>query len=221
MIACGIIFPMKRALASLISTCLIAGLVVAGDYVIKNVVVRPIETYPLRMSLDNITIAAEPYLTDEQSFTAFDVKDLNSRGYFPIHVIIQNSSRHYLALSTRNIVLEWESGLQLYTTPATLVVQDVVKGSLLARLPRIQSNDRAASARKGSPLADFTAKELTNRGIEAGTVSHGFLFFYSRALKKDQFSGARLVIPTISLEDAQQQLGPFRIPLNPPLRQDD
>lgn len=196
---------------------LLAVLAMAGDYVIKNVIVRPIDTYPLKVTLDNVTIAADPYLTDEKSFTAFDVKDLNSRGYFPIHVIIQNSSHHYLALSTRNIVLEWESGLRLYTTPATLVVQDVVKGSLLAKLPRIKSGDQATSARKGSPLADFTSKELTNRGIEAGALSHGFLFFYSRTLKKEQFSGARLVIPALSTEDTKEQLGPFGILMSAPV----
>src|SRR5450759_3421232 len=94
----------------------------AGDYQIKNVQVMPIESYPARVAAGAVTIAADPYPTDERSFSAFDVKDLNSHGYFPVHVIIQNSSPNYITIRTRNIVLVTSAGQEFYTTPATIVV---------------------------------------------------------------------------------------------------
>jgi len=92
------------------------------DYQVKTVKVLPIESYPARATVQGITIAADPYPTDEKSFTAFDVKDLNTRGYYPVHVIIKNSTENFLSLKTRNVVLVTATGQELYTTSATVVV---------------------------------------------------------------------------------------------------
>ncbi len=45
------------------------------NYFIKEVVLRPVEAYPLQATTGGITVAIQPYLTDEESYTAFDVKD--------------------------------------------------------------------------------------------------------------------------------------------------
>jgi len=97
----------------------------AADYRIKVVEVRPMESYPARVSVDGITIAANPYSTDAESAVAFDVKNLNSRGYFPVHVIIKNETSYYLTIRTRNVLLFTPEGEQLYATPAAIVVDSV------------------------------------------------------------------------------------------------
>ena len=186
------------------------------DYQIKIVRVLPVESYPNRVTEGLVTIAVDPYPTDEKSFTAFDVKDLNSRGYFPVHVIIQNSSPNYLTIRTRNVKLLAASGKEFYTTPATIVVQDVIKASLVSKLPKMRSRDASVSTKAGSPLSDFTGKELINRGIEPGTVADGFLFFFTPEPKKTFFSGAKLLIPQIMDEGSQKALSPFTIPLDAP-----
>jgi len=188
----------------------------ALDYQIKIVRVLPVESYPNRVTEGLVTIAVDPYPNDEKSFTAFDVKDLNSRGYFPVHVIIQNSSPNYLTIRTRNVKLLAASGQEFYTTPATIVVQDVIKASLVSKLPKMKSRDASVSTKAGSPLSDFTGKELTNRGIEPGTVTDGFMFFFTPEPKKTFFSGAKLLIPQIMDEGSQKALGPFTIPLDAP-----
>lgn len=185
-----------------------------ADYQIKTVKVLPIESYPARITLGGVTIAADPYGTDERCFTVFDVKDLNSRGYFLVHVIIQNSSPNYVSIRTQNIVLITRSEQQLYTTPATIVVQDVIKGSLLSKLPKMKSRDPTTSTKAGSPLVDFTSKELTNRQIEPGTVSDGFVFFFIAKPKKDSFTGSVISIPQVIEEGTRKALGPFNIPLD-------
>ena len=187
----------------------------AGDYVIKKIQVLPIESYPARVSVGAITIAADPYPTDERSATAFDVKDLNSRGYFPLHIIIQNSSPSFVTIRTRNIVLEIEGGQKLYTTPATIVVEDVIKAGFVSKLPKMKSHDQSTSTKTGSPLVDFTTKELTNRQIEPGTVSDGFIFFFTSETKKNLFAGSKLFIPELIDEGSRRDVGPFSIPLDP------
>jgi hypothetical protein len=203
----------------LIAICLLwtVGMAPAFDYQIKTVQVMPIESYPAKVSIGAVTIAADPYPNDDKSFTAFDIKDLNSKGYFPVHVIIQNSSPNFITLKIRNVVLVTEGGQELYTTSATLVVQDVVKGGLISKLPKMKSHDQATSTKTGSPLLDFTAKELSNRQIEPGTVSAGFIFFFSPEPKKPFFNGSTLMIPQLIDEGSRKTLGPFTIPLDPAL----
>ncbi len=181
----------------------------ASDYQIKTVNVLPVESYPARKELAGVTVAADPYSTDEKSFTAFDVKRLNSRGYFPVHVIIKNSTSKFLSIKTRNIVLVTSSGQKFYTTPATLVVDDVIKSGLLLKTPK-----KPKTKNSGSPLSDFTNKELANRILDPSTVSDGFLFFFTPNPQTNLFAGSSLYIPQIEEEGTRNQLGPFLIPLD-------
>jgi hypothetical protein len=191
----------------------------ASDYEIKVVNVLPIESYPARTTLGGVTIAADPYATNEKSFSAFDVRNINSRGYFPLHVIIQNASKEFLTIRTRNVLLITAAGQQLYTTPATVVVEDVVRAGLVSKIPKIKkSQDPATSTKSGSPLSDFTTKELTNRLVDPGTVSDGFLFFFTPDSKSNLFAGSTLYIPKLEEEGTRKSLGPFSIPLDPALK---
>jgi hypothetical protein len=192
-------------------------LLLASDYEVKTVKVLPVESYPARAMLGGVTIAADPYSTNERSFSAFDVKNLNSRGYFPVHVIIWNGSQDFLTIRTRNVILITASGQQLYTTPATVVVEDVIKASLVSKLPKMKSHDLSTSTKAGSPLADFTTKELTNRLVDPGTATDGFLFFFTTEPKKNLFAGSTLYIPKLEAEGSHKALGPFSIPLDPAL----
>jgi hypothetical protein len=183
----------------------------ASDYQIKTVNVLPIESYPARKELAGVTVAADPYPTDEKSFTAFDVKRLNSRGYFPVHVIIKNDTSKFMSIQTRNVVLVTSSGQKLYTTSATLVVDDVIKSGLVLKAPK-----KSKLKNSGSPLTDFTNKELANRTIDPATVSDGFLFFFfAPNLQSNPFVGSSLYIPQIVEEGTRNQVGPFLIPLDP------
>ena len=189
----------------------------AADYRIKTVKIEPIESYPARTAIGDVTIAADPYPNDEKSYTAFDVKKLNSRGYFPLHVIIHNSSRDFLKVATRNIILVTSSGQHLYTTPSTVLVDDVIGKGFGSRIPIVGSEDLSISAKPGSPLSDFAAKELTNRVVDPGAVSDGFLFFFTDEPKKNLFAGSTLYIPKLEAEGTGKSLGPFSIPLDPAL----
>lgn len=189
-----------------------------SDYQVKTVAVQPIESYPARMELGGVTIAADPYGEDNKSFTAFDVKNLNSRGYYPVHIIIRNASTSFLNVRTRNVVLITSTGKQLYTTPATVVVEDVVRAGLVSKLPKMKSHDQTTSIKVGSPLSDFTSKELTNRLVDPETVADGFLFFFTPEPKNDFFAGSTLYIPKLEEEGTRKALGPFSIPLDPALK---
>ena len=173
----------------------------AADYVIKTVKVQPVDTYPARIAVGGITVAADPYATDERSYTAFDFKNLNTRGYHPVHLIIQNSTKDYLTIRTRNIVLVDAGGTELYASSAAVVVNDLFKGDL--------------SYKRGSPFSDFSAKELTSGRIDPNGVVAGFLFFYIPQAKGHALAGSKIVIPELVNDSTRQPIGPFVIPLDP------
>jgi len=184
----------------------------AADYKIKIVEVQPIESYPARTEAGGITIAANPYSTDKESFTAFDVKNLNSRGFFPIHVIIKNETSSYLTIRTRNVLLFTPDGEQLYSTPAAIVVDNLSRAGLTKKEP--SKSDEPEASQKVSPLVDFTSKELVVASIDPGAVVDGFLFFYTEKRKKNIFAGSSLYIPRLEEEGTKKPFGPFTIRLD-------
>jgi hypothetical protein len=199
--------------------CIVCGILplTAADYVVKTVKIEPIESYAARTTVGAITIAADPYSMDEKSYSAFDVKKLNSRGYFPVHVIIQNASNEFLIVRTRNILLITSSGEQLYTTPITVLLEDLFKADSIDKLSQSESSESSKKAKAGTPLSDFTTKDLTNKLINPGEVSSGFLFFINPDPKQNIFTGSTLFIPKIEEEGTRKSIGPFSIPLDPAL----
>jgi hypothetical protein len=193
-----------------------AALLAASDYKMRTVKVLPFESYPARITVDGITVAADPYDTDEKSYKAFYVKTMNSQGYYPVHVIIQNTSQYFLLVRTRNVVLITESAQQVFTIPAAVVAGDLFKGTSLDKLSDA-ARVAPASRKLGTPLADFTEKDLTNKLLEPGKVSDGFIFFFNPDPKKNLFAGSTLFIPKLEEEGTHKSIGPFSIPLNPAL----
>ena len=179
---------------------------------VKVVEVMPIESYPAQASVDGVTIAANPYSTDAESATVFDVRNLNSRGFFPVHIIIKNETSSHLTISTRNVLLFTPEGEQLYSTPAAIVVDNLSRAGLTRREPA-RSDDPNASNRV-SPLMDFTSKELVAASIDPGAVVDGFLFFFTEKRKTNILAGSSLYIPRLEEEGTKKPFGPFTIRLD-------
>ena len=183
----------------------------AGDN-IKSVELRPIESYPAQASVDGVTIAATPYSTDAESATVFDVRNLNSRGFFPVHVVIKNETSSHLTISTRNVLLFTPDGDQLYSTPAAIVVDNISRAGLTRREPAQGTSNRI------SPLMNFTGKELVTASIDPGGKVDGFLFFFTDNRRRNLLAGSSLYIPRVEEEGTKKPFGPFTIRLDQALK---
>ena len=189
-----------KSLMSIILIALFGVSLPASDYRIKKVNVLPIDSYPARTDLGGVTIAADPYYTNRKSFSAFDTRHLNSRGYFPINLVIKNDSSLFLKIRTRKIILLTATGQQLYTTPAAVVVDDVFKDGLNIKPNYNGDQDELSHPNAGTPLSDFINKELATRLLEPGTVTNGFVFFFTSTPKQNLFAGSTLFIPKLEEE---------------------
>jgi hypothetical protein len=203
---------MKITIRVFLLLLLLAQATHAADYKIKIVEVKPIESYPAQASAGGVTIAIDPYSTDAKSATAFDVKNLNSRGYFPVHIIVKNETSSYLTIRTRNVLLFTPEGEQLYSTPAAIVVDNLSRAGITRKEPA--KSDNPEESQKGSPLMDFTSKELVAASIDPGAVIDGFLFFFTEKRKKNILAGSSIYIPRVEEEGTKKPFGPFTIRLD-------
>lgn len=199
-----------------ILSLLLSPLLLASEYTVKSVEILPLESYPAKMTVEGITVAVDPYPDDEKSSTAFDVDNLNSRGFFPVHVIIKNESPYYLKIRTQTILLETRLGERLYSTPAAMVIEDLIGKKYVDSMSSLRDGDRMSN-KVTSRVSDFTTKELSNTLLEPGKVRSGFLFFFSEKHKRSFFIGSKIYIPSIKEEGTDRTFGPFEILLDPAL----
>jgi hypothetical protein len=179
----------------------------SDDYRIKMVNIQPIESYPAKKEISGLTVALDPYSTNEKSFTAFDIKSLNSHGCFPLHIIIKNGTTKFLTLKTQDIYLVTNSKERRFPYPATLVVDEIIKFGLAPK-PKGKGS-------MSSPLADFTSKQLANRTIDPGAITDGFLYFPTSTPRINIFAGSIIYIPQFVDEATRTKIGPFEIPIAP------
>jgi len=188
----------------------------ASDSNTKTGEVMPIESYPAQVTVGGITIAANPYTTDAESATVFNVKNLNSRGFYPVHIIIKNNTSSHLTIRTRNVLLFTPNGEQLYSTPAAIVVDNLSRAGLTRREP--SKTDVPEASQKVSPLMVFTSRELVTESINPGGTVDGFLFFFTENRRRNPFAGSSLYIPRVEEEGTKKPFGPFTIRLDQALK---
>jgi hypothetical protein len=161
---------------------------------------KPLDSYSAHITVSGVTVAAEPFV-ELKAASAFDVRDMAKRGYYPLYVAIRNDTSDYVSISTRKVVLSTMAGQTLYTTSAAILVEDMTRGG-------------GFKGKGGSSILDsMTSKELQNGQIEPGGTVEGFLFFFTTSPRKDFFAGAKLTIPGMTSRATGRDIGPFEIPL--------
>src|SRR2546425_10272365 len=96
----------------------------------------PASSYAARQTNDKVTIAAVPYITEEQVHSAFGKLDPNRYGILPILVVIQNDSNQALRLDRIEVEYITLSRTHISPTPA----KDVPYASGHIRQPKIENS---------------------------------------------------------------------------------
>jgi len=138
--------------------------------------VRPAAEYPHRQSGEKVTVAAQPYETDEQAKQAFGKVNPWRMGVLPVLIVIQNDGPDSISLEKIRFEYELPDRTHIENTPA----QDVkyIEG---AQKPKIRPNPigRNSVSRPKSPLAEW---EIEGRAFAAkmlppGQSASGFVYF--------------------------------------------
>jgi hypothetical protein len=169
----------------------------------------PAESYPNHQTVDKITIAAVPYVTEAQAHAAFDKANPNKYGVLPILVVIANATGKALRLDLQAEFIE-PDGKHLDATPALDVT--FIGGS--KKVPRIPGSSGAPfplpRRTKGGPLdtLEITGRAFAAKLLPAGESVNGFFYFQT-----DPKPGTKLYLTGIKDAATGQDYFYYEIPL--------
>jgi len=135
------------------------------------------ETYPGHQTLDKITIAAIPYVTEEQTHIAFDKVNPNKYGVLPVLVVMDNGTGKALRLDLKAEFVAAD-GQHLDATPA----DDVIYIDGVRKPPKIFNPNPIAVAFPKEKKGPLNVWEITGHAFNAkllppGESASGFFYF--------------------------------------------
>lgn len=168
----------------------------------------PAASYPHHQTNAKVTVAAAPFITEEQAKTAFGKLNPYEYGVLPVLVVIQNDSDKAIRLDKVEAVYNGPQGDKVDATPAGDVKflrgprrPDVVPGPpVRVKVGRSKKNPLAAWEIEGRA---FAAKMLP-----AGQTASGF-FYFQTGLQR----GATLYLSGLAEAASGQELFYYEIPL--------
>lgn len=171
--------------------------------------VKPAAAYPHRQASEKVTIAVEPFETDEQARDAFGKVNPWRYGVLPVLVVMQNDGPDAIKIDRIKFAYTQPDGKVIESTPA----QDVkfIQGAQAPkRLPGqigipIKRNQK-------NPLAEWEieGRAFSARMLPAGQSTSGFVYF-----QVEQSSAAASVdISGLENPVTHKELYYFEIPLS-------
>lgn len=169
----------------------------------------PASSYAVHQTLDQITLAAMPFLSDAETATAFDRVNPNRYGVLPVLVILENGTGKALRL---NIKAEFVTadGKHIDATPP----EDVQRVGLVPKAPRVGAGPSPIplpSRGKKGPLGIF---EIEGYAFAAKLLPIGeraFGFFYFQA---EHEPGSRLYLTGIKDAATGKDYFYYELPLD-------
>ncbi len=166
-------------------------------------------SYPNKVVQDGLTIAAVAIETAEQAKPAFGKLNPYEHGVLPILVVMQNDSKHAMALADMRVEYVDPDNRPLEPTPA----KDVKYARAPSR-PNIGPNPLPIPRRAPkNPLDvwEIDGLAFSVRMLPSGEPAHGFLYFQTK-----HRSGSKLVLSGIREARSGKELFFFEINLDKP-----
>jgi hypothetical protein len=137
---------------------------------------KPAAGYQHKQTSEKVTIAVQPYTTDDDAKEAFGKVNPWRYGVLPVLVVIQNDSPHALRLDKARFTYDLPDGSKVPATPAS-----DVKYLLGAKKPRQLSGPIGVVLPKGgkNPLSgwEIEGRALAAKMIPPGESASGFVYF--------------------------------------------
>ena len=176
----------------------------------KEIPFRPAaaSTYPSKLSDSGLTIAADPYTTDEKLKTAFGKLDPNEFGVLPVLVVIQNDSGKSIRLDNLRARYNGPLSNRVDAIPAKEV--RYMKGPDKPKMIPGPTGGIKIGKTKKNPLDawEIEGRSFTAKMLPAGQSAYGF-FYFSTALQR----GATIYLTGMREAATGKELLYFEIPL--------
>ena len=139
--------------------------------------VRKAGEYPHRQTSEKVTIAAEPFITDEQAHEAFGKINPYRLGVLPVLIVIQNDGPDAVRIDHAKWYYNLLDGTHVEATPA----QDLkyINGAKEPGLVPGPFGKIGVKKVKNGPLAEWgiEGRALAAKMLPAGQAASGFVYF--------------------------------------------
>ncbi len=186
----------------MIQSSLLAPSPLLAKYKKIEVKINPPNFYPMHLSQEELTIAADPYWDEEKIGRVFDLKNLRRRGILPIYLIIENGSAHPISVNGRSCQLLDSRHHGAFEA----IDAEEVPSILFARSPRrtppvnlpipIPKRTGPSPGAQREIESDLEQNSLLSSRIESQQTKSGFVFFHLPR-EAPSPSGLRLYLPDI------------------------
>lgn len=172
--------------------------------------VRKAADYPHRQTSENVTIAAEPFITDEQAHAAFGKINPYRMGVLPILIVIENNGPDAIRIDRAQFAYILPDRTRVEATPA----QDVkyIEGAKEPSLVPGPFGRTGVKKVKNGPLAEWEieGRALAAKMLPAGQAASGFVYFQVPLVS------AAAVVDISGLENpvTKKELFYFEIPMS-------
>lgn len=180
--------------------------VLAGEKDHPKFEVSPATTYSQHQTQDNLTLAAIPYVSAEQSEKAFGKANLYSAGVLPILLVMQNATGKALRLDLQ-VQLIYPDGKQVEATPARDV--PYLHGPKEPNMPN-DSSRFPKIMKKKNPLMtwEVEGRAFSVKMLPAGESANGFFYFQG-----NYRPGSKLYVNGIREAASGKEFFYFEVPL--------
>ena len=169
---------MKAKALRLIPLLVTIGLYGCPSHKMMALTPQRIEAYPVRGTVNDVTIAAETFHTKEKSEKAFTI-DLTAEGYVPILLVIENQTEDNILLLRDDIELLDTRGNVVKPVPVNVMIEDFEHSKMAYALFGfgIWSYQAADEANKEM------VRDWSNKGLPAEKIlipnrkAHGVVYF--------------------------------------------
>jgi hypothetical protein len=161
-------------------------------------------SYPSKQAQGKVTVAAVPYVNDDEIRTAFGKSNPYKSGVLPILVVIQNDSDQALRLDLKAEYIDAHDRHIDAISP-----RDILAAGPAPKRPPVV-NSPIPLPKKKNPLNAWEIPGLafTARMLPAGESVHGFFYFQSRLEPNSKF-----YLTGLSEARSGKELFYFEIPL--------
>jgi hypothetical protein len=168
---------------------------------------NPASSYPGHQTMDGITIAAVPYVTEEQERSAFGKVNPYHHGVLPVLLVLENATGKAIRLDLRAELVD-PGGKHIDATPAGDVLY-VDSNPKQPRLPGTSPNPFPSKPKKG-PLNtwEIEGRAFAPKMLPAGDSAFGFFYFQSQLIP-----GSKLYLTGIKDAASGKDFFYFEVPL--------
>ncbi len=167
----------------------------SGCATIKPIPVRPLEDYPNRMSISEVSVAVEAFHAP-QTAKVFNHR-INDKGFLPVLLVIRNDGDDPIAVNAGEITLRPAQGQIRRRIPARVLAgrfersagaEAVLLFGIFSFMDANQANDKLH--------ADWQDKELAKRILlQPHSTAYGFTYF--ELAKREQQNKMTLTVPVL------------------------